>query len=102
VLLRINVATQKRNAPARQAGSSSKAPSTSPKSAVPVVRKPKPKTFTLSRSVLMAGEEKMLELKRADVPTSWSALVEVALLELFKHHDLAAVVGRHGIGLRRK
>ena len=67
----------------------------------PVIDQPTPKTVHLSPSVQIAGEEKLLELRRSESPISWSALVEVALLELFKRADLPGIVKRYGVGLRR-
>ena len=63
--------------------------------------KQKTKNVNFSREILIAAEEKTLELMRADVKSSFSALVEVALLELFKRPDFVSVVQRHGLGLRR-
>lgn len=56
----------------------------------------------IARDVSLRAEERMLELRRAGSPTSLSGLVEVALAELLKREDLADVVRRYGLGLRRK
>lgn len=58
--------------------------------------------IVVSRDLSLRVEEKMLELKRAGSPTSWSGLVEVALTEILDRDDLAEVVARYGLGLRRK
>lgn len=57
---------------------------------------------TIAADVAYAAEEKMLELKRAGTPISWSGLIEVALSELLARKDVARVTARYGLGLRRK
>lgn len=56
----------------------------------------------VAREVVLRADERLVELKRAGSPTSWSGLVEVALSELLEREDLATVVARYGLGLRRK
>jgi hypothetical protein len=58
--------------------------------------------IVVSRDLMDRVEERMLKLKRAGSPTSWSGLVEVALSEILDRDDLAQVVSRYGLGLRRK
>lgn len=98
--------TPKRKTPAKRIASTRRPPagSTATGLALTVRRASETtaKTARLTRGIQMAGEEKLLELRREEVPTSWSALIEVALLELFKRSDFVAVVERHAIGLRRK
>jgi hypothetical protein len=54
------------------------------------------------RDLSLDVDEKLLELKRAGAPLSWSGLVEIAVRELLDRRDLVRVVGRYGLGLRRK
>jgi hypothetical protein len=59
-------------------------------------------TLTLPESLLIAVDEKILQLRKSGKRISFSALVEVCLREMIKSNNLAALISRDGLSARRK
>ena len=75
-----------------------------PKLAAPArpPHKPKVKNFVLPVDVINRGNRRITEfVERTGSGLSWSALAEVALIELFEREDFDAVIKRHGARARR-
>jgi hypothetical protein len=58
-------------------------------------------TISLPEALLLDTEEVNLKLRREGVRVSFSSLVEVALKELIRLNNVAAVLKRHGATARR-
>ena len=59
-------------------------------------------TLTLPESLLIAVDEKLLQLRKAGKRVSFSALVEVSLRETLKANNLTSIIARDGLSARRK